>query len=990
MVKLLNQEFEKSKPEKAKPALDEKLEPDTKLKESQSQEGENDPLEIVGGHYEILKLIAEGGMSTVYLARHTLLDQLVAVKFLLPKLVHDKNTIARFRAEAQAASTLQHPNIASVREFGFAEDERAFIVMEYVEGLTLENYIKQSTTLDTVDVLNLIIQLCDGLNYAHSEGVIHRDLKPANISIVETLNKKKQLKILDFGIAKILRDDDSGPNLTKTGDIFGTPKYMSPEQCYGEPVDARSDVYSVGCILFECVTGEAPFQSESILELMMMQVQEDVDLSNESLTDEIKFVISKCMAKNPDHRYQSIDQLQEDLKFILNGGSPLNFTQENLALAQMRLSQTSNTISADLVEKSPSKHKAIIVGIILGLMGSILSYYMILVPILKPIEIVKSIETSINKSGLEYLNEGKYSEAYDKFKTAFDESSEFLKRNEYPKKSKELRTLRNHALDKMILVSHIKGETKLTEKLQEQSTRFYKEHVSETDKIDNIIELWKDFPRTSKNKKQFDDRANKMLKLASDLLKDNEYKKASNLTKLSLDKLKTAGEADENLVNEFRYLYAQSIVEKVKSSHSFVVSAEDLEYARRCLATVSPLKENSKVYYYLAYLESLQGNSKELKIHLATAENLENNESNPISPQTQLVKAAIYEYLGKTKEAKTIIEKQISILEKEQDNFLKNQAQYQMFGVITEVDGAEKARTYLKDKISKFGKDKHNMILAKYYARIAASYHSELAKRNKNVNSAANPLDFGDARIADMREFKFAKRFYIKSLSIIQRKEVKHWSLTPTLRQLSYLYLLAHDYENADIYMKEWIAANQLRSKNHSVSQDISTLGMTYLMHGDAKNKEKANKIYKGQLKLLLSTPSNETVSYDIWFSDLSAIFANSKDKELILKRLEESKSLAKKRFEHDLKNGIATTASGTKYVNQLNMLAKTLFTFGKQQKAFDNMTEAVKVIRTGKVAREYCPEIFYKYSQLLDLQNKKEEAKRIREEMKQYQIQSN
>lgn len=273
----------------------------------------------LAGHYEILSILGKGGMSTVYKARHILLDRIVAIKFVLPKLVHDEKTIMRFRQEAKAATALQHPNICAVKEFGMDEDDNPYLVMDFTEGATLSELIKKDS-LDQNRILLLATQICSGLAHAHKEGVIHRDLKPDNIILVKNRSGEDQVKILDFGIAKLLRDDEEGPNLTKTGDIFGTPTYMSPEQCLGKRVDVRSDIYSLGALMFELATGKPPFCADSSLEMLMLHVNEAVpEIKKEQASPELASIIACCLRKDPEERYQTVSQLQSDLEAITGG-----------------------------------------------------------------------------------------------------------------------------------------------------------------------------------------------------------------------------------------------------------------------------------------------------------------------------------------------------------------------------------------------------------------------------------------------------------------------------------------------------------------------------------------------------------------------------------------------------------------------------------------------------------------------------------------------
>jgi serine/threonine protein kinase len=279
---------------------------------------------VIGGHYEILSLIGLGGMSTVYRARHQLLDRDVAVKFLALGRQFDSKALQRFQEEAKAAVGLQHTNICGTREFGITEDGVPFLVMDYIEGTSLGDVLREERTLSEQKVIEIILGVCAGLKHAHDNRVIHRDIKPANIMLTKNRNGDNEVKIVDFGIAKLMRDDDSGPNLTQTGEVFGTPKYMSPEQCHGSKVDARGDIYALGCILFEMLSGNAPFHNESAIQILFAHVNSEPPSLGTNVGKDLRAVVEECLQKDPTSRYQSMSDLMADLEAIKAGNKPLH------------------------------------------------------------------------------------------------------------------------------------------------------------------------------------------------------------------------------------------------------------------------------------------------------------------------------------------------------------------------------------------------------------------------------------------------------------------------------------------------------------------------------------------------------------------------------------------------------------------------------------------------------------------------------------------
>ncbi len=267
--------------------------------------------QTIAARFEIISKLGEGGMAVVYKARHLMLNRIVALKLIKPGIMHSK-AAQRFQQEAKAATSLNHNNIATVREFGYDENG-AYLVMDFVEGVSLSDALKENGKLSAERTKNIISQVCEGLKHAHDSGVIHRDLKPANIILARNAKGDEFPKIVDFGIAKLV-DEENEANLTQTGEIFGTPNYMSPEQCLGKKADQRSDVYSVGCVMHECLTGKAPFASDSSIETLMKHVNEQFKPSSKQAPNYFMTAIKGCLEKKPDDRWQSVSDLREFLQ----------------------------------------------------------------------------------------------------------------------------------------------------------------------------------------------------------------------------------------------------------------------------------------------------------------------------------------------------------------------------------------------------------------------------------------------------------------------------------------------------------------------------------------------------------------------------------------------------------------------------------------------------------------------------------------------------
>ncbi|MBX9696386.1 MAG: protein kinase [Cyanobacteria bacterium] len=272
-------------------------------------------LVIASGRYTVLETIGQGGMGQVYKARDETLDRFVAIKMLDTNCMNDE-VVVRFQREAKATSNLKHPGIVSTYDFGFSDSGQPFMVMELVEGMTLKSIISK-TRLSIRESIDILIQLCDAIAHAHDKGVIHRDLKPANI-VVSRKGARYQVRVLDFGVSKILTDSREENSLTQAGQLVGSPHYLCPEQASGGTVDARADVYAMGCILFECLTGRVPFAGESIMATIELHMFAEPPLLSEfgDYPVELETIILRALEKEPADRFSSVDELKKELMSV--------------------------------------------------------------------------------------------------------------------------------------------------------------------------------------------------------------------------------------------------------------------------------------------------------------------------------------------------------------------------------------------------------------------------------------------------------------------------------------------------------------------------------------------------------------------------------------------------------------------------------------------------------------------------------------------------
>ncbi|CAN5472208.1 hypothetical protein BH11CYA1_BH11CYA1_48100 [soil metagenome] len=241
---------------------------------STSQAGKSPTRMILNDRYQLIKAVGQGAMGLVYKAQDLVSKETVAIKLMLSDIAFNDVALRRFQREVHTAAELNHPNLARVHGYGQDMNGQSYIVMDFVDGQNLEDIIKQEGKLEYRTALNIFIQICEGLLCAHEHSVIHRDIKPSNVIVLKDSSSEQVVKIVDFGFAKTIGSADA-VRLTQTGEVFGSPLYMSPEHCLGQELDGRSDIYSVGCLMYEALTGKAPLEADNVLATVAKQVKEE-------------------------------------------------------------------------------------------------------------------------------------------------------------------------------------------------------------------------------------------------------------------------------------------------------------------------------------------------------------------------------------------------------------------------------------------------------------------------------------------------------------------------------------------------------------------------------------------------------------------------------------------------------------------------------------------------------------------------------------------
>lgn len=387
----------------------------------------------INDRYEIIKTIGEGGMANVYLANDTILDRKVAIKVLRGDLSNDEKFIRRFQREALSVSNLSHPNIVEVYDVG-EEDGQYYIVMEYIEGKTLKQLLKKRETLTLPEVIDIMLQLTDGLAHAHESYIIHRDIKPQNIMILDN----GLVKITDFGIAMAL----NATQLTQTNSVMGSVHYLPPEQANGKSATVKSDIYSLGILMYELITGSVPFKGDNAVEIALKHMKEKIPSirkQNPTIPQSVENIVIKATAKNPRNRYDSVKEMHDDLEVCMekenakkvtfeypendiDDSEPITKKKEKNKIEKPNVEYTEKkeeSIEEDILE-TPKKRNTVILlltGIVLFLLiiagifwlSSTKKVKDVIVPNVVGKEIEKAIK-ELEKLGFKYTIESKESE----------------------------------------------------------------------------------------------------------------------------------------------------------------------------------------------------------------------------------------------------------------------------------------------------------------------------------------------------------------------------------------------------------------------------------------------------------------------------------------------------------------------------------------------------------------------------------------------------
>ncbi len=291
---------------------------------------------VLAGRYEVVKKLGEGGMGTVYVGKHTTIGKKSAIKVLSSEFAHKQDLVDRFLQEAKAASMISQENVVEITDFGDTPDGSVFFVMEFLAGEDLSGTVESNGPLSWERVKPIMLQICNALQAAHDAGIIHRDMKPENCFRIKRGQNEDFIKVLDFGIAKVTSEEgEGGKGLTRTGMIFGTPEYMSPEQAQGQKVDHRVDVYATGVIMYELLTGRVPFTADTFMGILTKHMFEIPEAPTTVMPElqvppEAEAIILKAMQKDREYRFQSMSEMGAAIEQVGSGGAAVQVVSEEI------------------------------------------------------------------------------------------------------------------------------------------------------------------------------------------------------------------------------------------------------------------------------------------------------------------------------------------------------------------------------------------------------------------------------------------------------------------------------------------------------------------------------------------------------------------------------------------------------------------------------------------------------------------------------------
>lgn len=776
-------------------------------------------------HFEIISLLGEGGMSVVYKARDILIDRIVAIKLLREHLVGRDVNLARFQQEAKAASHLSHPNIITIFEFGVTSDDQPYLVMDYLEGISLGEMIQKEKQVPVDRALHIFSQICDALGFAHQKKVIHRDLKPSNVMLTTEGEDADRVKIVDFGIAKMLPGGEfEGQRLTQTGEVFGSPVYMSPEQCTGQTLDARSDIYAMGCVMYETLCGRPPFVGGNPLETMYLRLADPPAPFDPELRvpKALEHIVLITLAKEPDQRYQTMGELKAELDKLKDGAGRSTGLLESLKRS-VRLKQVRQTKKALPMEA--------ILGVV-ALMMMVAGFFSI--RLLSEPGAADSVASSA--SWKQHYNEGQKALDRGELPQAETEMSQAVKQAE---KFGELDRRFVTSLEKLSSIYKSEDKKEEAEEIDQRVATIKQEQaLGESGESDaNVTEL-ADLtlslaPKVIEKDKwaQYQKLTEKLNHLAMLLIKQQDYDKAEELLKKALEIEKTTlGDNNPNVARTVSCLAALYDTKKGRFDDALPLYEQAVAIRSKALGSEHP--EVAGSLSDLAALYAEQGKyqkAEELYKHALGIYEKSFGKLHPYVAMNLTGMADLYRIQGKYKEAEPLYEQALEI-------YLRTQGPEHRT-VAMSLNNL--AGLYFNE--GKYGQAEQ------MYSRALNLYEKVQGPEHPNVAMILNNLA---VVLYKEGKYKQAEPMLKRALAVRERTLAPdHPEIAQSLNSLAEVYRAEGRYEEAEPLYKRALSIDEkaLGPDHPEVALVLNSLGQLYKAQG--KN-ERAEENYTHALKI--------------------------------------------------------------------------------------------------------------------------------------------
>jgi tetratricopeptide (TPR) repeat protein/tRNA A-37 threonylcarbamoyl transferase component Bud32 len=871
---------------------------------------------VVADRYEIVSLAGAGGISSVYKAYHRILQKPVAVKFLHQERLSSDTALKRFMQEAKAVSLLNHPNIVSVHDFGATSAGEPYIVMDFLEGASLAEELQTVGPLDLPRFFHIFGQSTEALATAHKQGIVHRDIKPGNIMLVHTGSDPDFVKIVDFGLARLMpQEGEQDQELTRTGEVFGSPLYMSPEQWSGKKLDARSDVYSTGCVMYEALTGAPPHVGSTIY-LTMVKHLNDAPAPVRSVRPGLKCiepleaVILKALAKEPDQRYQSMSELAEALeeaeRFQRSWTERLKAA---VAIAQARLR------AARLKRSDAALAAGLLCLLLVGL-----SYWraslqgMVTVQEAPVVMSVQDLWDKLDREGQARFNAGEYDAAADVLTRALKAARDLGK--------PEVLEL---SLKKLALLFHVVGKSQNEQELDAELALLQKEHPSTptarpegSDENKVLEKLWSMLPDnpSPEQKQQFIKLSEQINDLAKKYADADNYKAAEPLLQTALRRELNMLGPDHPLVARTLSLLAAVAHDRGDYRRAEELAGRALEIRKQKLppfdeATARTSHQLAEIYLSQdKYTSAVPLLESEINIY----------EKDPTSFVAKM--AHSYETLAYIADAQQQYEKAIELYKKAQLLFQQAGEHAKAQNCLRELRDLylqtrqrQEAERVVRDALAYIRKTRgpDDEAVAAYLLVLAELYHS-----------------------SPPRDMTKALSMYEQALAIQQhRRPPETDSVVRTLQDLMYAYTATGNNRSAEPLARQYLAIRERQYGKDATQTFHPSIRLAHLCMRRGKRQE-AKQHFERALPILFAHPQTSLKYVEHAFYELAAAFFTPADYNRMERLLSDSLRQAEAKY----------GPKAPEVAQRLDDLGHFQLEVGKRVEALELISRAARIVR--------------------------------------------